>query len=328
MKKRNWATAADRNPLGKLADRLTIGPPTITSLLSFLDSGEYLLVFAGLIDEYLPGKRREIMTGTEEERVRKFGELFGKAYFPLSDSDIYDGEIERIVQGVPIDLYGITGTNYEELDDWSEGELMMMALCHTPYGEWTGHPGDGGKFHPNTSLKIALFDELKPVIGVELLSQIPGDGWDAKVLHRLTDGTKFEGIGAFADWIGQDTGYIWTDGNWDEYGPSEWDPELVARLKQQYKPAMKLLDDKNRLARWLEGKKPEHFAQLLGYLRLSLVPKEQLPLPLNIEGDITKNGKTLVEIFDEEAKHRGKEKGPRVRIRVATVEDFVAGTAF
>ena len=280
------------SPLEQIGNRLTFGPPSIADILAFLDGGDYHQEFWRLIHEYLPDKMQVIWRGNIETRINKFCAFFAERYFPLADPEQYEFELSRFVGSLPIDLFGVSADRYEDLDFWEDGEMLMMALCQVPVGHWTGDPDNGSKFVPDNTLKIPLFDKLREWLPDGLIASIPEAGWEAETLYNLCSGTKYQGLADFASWIEQNTGTIQLDANWDEYGESAWEPHLVEQLTHQWPIVQEMRHNIAEFGHWLIMDPKKNFADTLAYLRQTLVPKEQLLLPLIFEGGELAKGET------------------------------------
>ena len=63
-------------PLTVLADRLTLGPPSIGVLIDLLEQSEYVQEFLELVREYLPEHEKEIMLEDHDDRAYRFCQLF------------------------------------------------------------------------------------------------------------------------------------------------------------------------------------------------------------------------------------------------------------
>jgi hypothetical protein len=67
--------------------------------------------------------------------------------------------------------------------------------------------------------KVPLFEMIQGVVGEQLVKMIPPTGWEPDTLHKMTDGTPYEGLGDYADWVCSNTGCIVLD---TDYGDCEY----------------------------------------------------------------------------------------------------------
>lgn len=277
-------------PLSVLADRLMTGPPSLGALMDLFEQTRHLGDFLHLIREYLPDREREIMAGSMEDRVETFRRLFSTRYFPLADNFDDDLSLENFCAYIPIEPRGISYDDYHNFDGFRDGLQMMVALIVYPYVDSAPEPCSHGLLQkPYEGGRIAIIEHVANLVGRRLATEIPEKGWEAGELHRLTDGTEYQGIAYCADWLCQSTGYGLLDVSYDEYSGEEWSRDAVDALTRDWPKVEEIEHQIYALADWLEESPSANFGQLLHFLLGRSdheVPKEQLPLPLDENGQV------------------------------------------
>ena len=132
--------------------------------------------------------------------------------------------------------------------------------------------------------KVPLFDMIQGVVGQQLVGMIPPEGWEPETLHKMTDGTPYEGVGHFADWACSNTGCAVLDCDYGdcEYIEGEvmplfkWSRENVDRLTEDYLKVLKIRGKIARIVEWLEEDPPVRYRELLDFLT-SLPASERKP---------------------------------------------------
>jgi len=268
------APTAPVYPLANLARRRLAGPRSIAYILQLLENSEVVAAFMELVSEYLPDREDEIRTADVDDRIRLFSHYFGQCYFPLSDSlSLDDSTLEDFIREIPVDLMGFSYEDYHEFSDFRTGYILLLSLIESPYhGE-----SDGGR--------VPIIAYVSDLLGRDIAGLIPEDGWTPDRLHELTDRTKFEGVGVFADWVHSQTDYWLLDANYDEYVGESWQPNTVAALTEQWPGVCQIRDKMARVVEFIEENPKKRFLELLNILldintNEFVVPDEQLPLPL------------------------------------------------
>lgn len=265
-------------PLTALATKLRVGPPSIQHLIALLDQGEFIQEFVRLIEEFLPEHKQTILSLGHFERMASFSELFGQKYFPLDDFDEQD--YSSLSMGIPIQRGGLTFDEFHEVDSFHTGMQLLMALVQYPYwGE-----DDGG-----VAMRVPLLELCAGHAGKATVKLIPPTGWTPEDLHTLLDGTRFEVVGGYADWIWHQTDLAFLDLTYEDEGMNgiPWSRENVEDLTRQHGLARQLMADIDRLIIWLEESPKNNFAELVGFILHQQEPKEQ-------------PGKTLAEVFKDD----------------------------
>ncbi len=212
-------------PLSNLARRLLAGPPSIAYILELLENSEVVAAFMELVSQYLPDREEEIRTADVDDRIRLFSHYFGQSYFPLSDERLLDEyTLEDFVRQIPVELMGFSYEDYHDFSDFRTGIILLLSLIESPhYGV-----GDGGR--------VPIITHVSDLLGGDIAGLIPADGWTPQELHELTDGTKFEGVGAFADWVHCQTDCWVLDANYSDYEGEQWHPDVVTSLAEHAAP--------------------------------------------------------------------------------------------
>ena len=293
----NWRADEEATPLQVLADRLTVGPPSIAALIDLLDEGEYIQMFVELVREYLPEHEREIMVGALGDRASRFCQLFGNKYFELEEDmlDMAEETIAMLVHEIPVRLMGLGYEDYHEFESMADGMVLMLALVANPWIE----PEEDEE-----AARIPLLERVAEMVGKEIAEIIPKEGWQLKELHDRLDGTQYAPVAAFADWVWQSTGLALLDNCYEQMGCGwggvniPWDRETVEDLTEQWPKVREFWDGINHIEDWLRDKHQANYGELVNFLlgkEGPKIPKEQLPLPLD-----DMKPKTLMEIFGNE----------------------------
>lgn len=281
-------------PLIILAEHLVIGPPSIGMLIDLLEQSEYVQAFLELVREYLPEHEREIMLRDYYDRAHVFISLFSERYFPIEESPFGEPEeLETLVGYIPVQLGGMNYDDYHEFDNFRDEHNLLLSLVCYPYV--IHDDADKGA-------RVPLLEGAARVVGKEIAEKIPPEGWEPEQLHKWLDGTRFEGVADFADWVCSCTGTWVLDCTYDGWAPEAWDREVVDNLTAQWPKVQEITGKMNSLMDWLGDDKQANFDELLKFIlrkQKGSVPKEQPPLPLGMATDEEKK-KLLVDIFNEE----------------------------
>jgi len=271
-------THAPIYPLAILARMLITGPPSLSYLVDLMENSDAVAGFHALVREFLPEHESFIMSQDPEGRIREFAYYFGLRYFPLSDNLLMnDFTLEEFLSSIPVDLMGFNYEDYHQFNDFRAGYILMLALVESPYDD-----GGGGA-------RIPILERVRELVGKGLPELIPPGGWSTKELHRMLDESEFAGAAAFADWVSANTGYWQLDASYDEYGGEHWDRYIVDQLTLDWPQVVDLQDKIHAMANWLEEDIYHHFHELLSHMldrKDFIIPKEQLPFPLDETGQI------------------------------------------
>jgi hypothetical protein len=137
----------------------------------------------------------------------------------------------------------------------------------------TFKPGKTSEEKMATS-RIPLLDKVQSIVGRETIRKIPKNGWYPQDLHKMTDGTRFEGVGEFADWACAQTNCVLLDTCHDncEYveGNMEpvfkWTKRNVGILTEQWPKVVEIRAKIDHIVEWLEQDQANHFVELVNFL--------------------------------------------------------------
>lgn len=274
-------------PLAILAAKLIAGPPSIVRLIDLVENSDSVAEFLTLVKEFLPDHRADIMAAPSDSyRIERFCHYFGNQYFPLENGAESWGDdytIRDFVYHIPVQLMGWSCDDYSEFMSYRNGFILLLAMVENPY---VGLDDE----------RVPILEQVKVLVGKSLVELIPPDGWSLDDIHRMFDDSKYPGVVAFADWIHQNTGCWQLDANYSEYGEEEWSTRVVDGLTQQWPEVIDLQGKMDHMFAWLEEDMHHNFskvlATMLGRERIDevYVPKEQMPFPLDEEGQIVRKG--------------------------------------
>ncbi len=364
---RGYAVEEVRSPLPSawpfaiMADKLAIRLPLLTAIMTCLEDSETVMEFTALCRMLLPEYETDILSEAKSRRVYRFCYLYGKKYYPLPANT--QCGIGDLLQGMPVELMGMSYTAYHELD-MMPAYLLLLSLVVYPYegderdseddnvpfdpfdplgsrgwkpsrddvrwvkdlvaqladgGQWIApmgftitkidnqnleirqadntpevqetvrrtvliaqkvgitvkvKVGRTGEEKQVVGARIPLLDTVKNIVGQDLASRIPPQGWHPDELHKLTNGTPYEGVGEFADWVCAKTGCIVLDSNYEhcayEEGMAEpifrWTQYNVTTLTTQWSKVVEIRTKIDHIVEWLEADKINRFEELMGFL--------------------------------------------------------------
>ncbi len=250
-------------------------PPSLTAILEAFDTAEYLTGFVALIHDFLPKRKDDIMREPDaEKRCTAFVGFFQKDYnIELAEYDYCDEGYNYLLMSIPIPCMGLNYSDYDEFsDNYSPEWTLMASLVSYPY-----YLGEGGG--DGSSQRIPLLDQATKLTSQATVERIPAAGFKPDKIHEKLDGTKYEGLACFADWLYQDTGCWKMDVSYEDNpeGP-EWSKENVEELQRQ-EPIMLAIQKKvTELESWLHEDMRAHFAELVTAMVGRPAPREQLNL--------------------------------------------------
>ena len=278
-------------PLSILARKLLGGPPSLAYFVELLELSEVVTGFRDLVREYLPEYEFIIMAEELDRRAWRFSQLFSEKFFPLSDDALSEElTIGDLLSRIPVQPLGFSHESYHRFTDFRKGYILALSLIECP---WDEDPlgmdllgvdlEDGGDGMSGS--RVPILEAVGELVGEGLARLIPNEGWSAQDLHGMTDGTEFEGLGEFADWVLCNTGCYHLDAQGEslEMGESiDWSPETVDELTEDWRRSCEILEKIHRVALLLEQDSERTFRKLLALLldkQDLIIPKEQLPLP-------------------------------------------------
>jgi hypothetical protein len=193
-----------------------------------------------------------------------------------------------------------------------------------------------------TGGRVPVLEMAQRVVGEGLVMRLPREGWEPKVLHAMTDGTPYDGVGHFADWACQQTGCIVLDSNYEdcEYieGDGEpifqWTKRNVSMLAEEWPKVQEYRHKIGKMVDWLEADPHSRFQELLDFI-MSLPPSKRRVADPNKKRsmyDPTEHWCPLDQPnpFGEEENEEEQEDGRQavgagLQIREITPEEFVDG---
>jgi len=357
--------------LSTLAKKMKVGPPLLTELLKCFTNTDEIQKFVSIIREFLPEHEANILSEPRFGRLYTFCYLFGKKYYPLPVFS-QENELGNFVAGLPVELFGMSYSEYHNLD-MRPGYILLLGLVVYPYeGDWRDEDDDLVPFDPVTlptekyrpsasdiawvenlvtnlavggqwiapmgfvvvkvaenkillkeakdtpevketirrtllvakragieaefsrtgrtsqeklsGARVPVLDMVQRIVGEDLAKQIPREGWGPETLHKMTDGTPYEGVGHFADWACSLTGCAVLDSNYENceyiegYGEPifRWSRYNVDRLTEEHLNALKIRGKIARVVDWLEADPYGRFKELMEFM-LSLPASERKP---------------------------------------------------
>lgn len=131
--------------------------------------------------------------------------------------------------------------------------------------------------------RIPLLDLMQGMVGEDMARRIPLAGWEPSQLHQMTDGTAYDGVGHFADWVCSETKCVVLDSNYDDCyfieGSGEpifeWSKFNVDTLTKEWPKVREIREKIDHMVEWLEANPIGRFAELLEFLldRSAELPK-------------------------------------------------------
>lgn len=191
--------------------------------------------------------------------------------------------------------------------------------------------------------RVPLIDKIQHIVGEEVARHIPSDGWTNKELHLLTDGTRYDGVGDFADWACSETGCVALDTSHDDVDYMEgwgeplfkWTERNVQMLTEDWPKVKKIREKIDHMVEWLEADPHNRFQTMLQFLmaeaKQKIKGKKAKREPR--EYDPTEHWCPLDQVNEEEEEENdidedwgSAQEGAGVQVREITPEEFVAGT--
>ncbi|MBA7593772.1 hypothetical protein ES703_00705 [subsurface metagenome] len=263
-------------PLALLASKLIVGPPALIRLIDIIEASDSVAEFLSLVRELLPDYEVDIMAAADDSyRIERFCHYFSNQYFPLEEQPGYDDlTISDFIRYIPVSLMGYSWEDQEMFNDFREGFVLLLSMVESPF---------------DNDERLPILERVKELVGKSLVELIPPNGWELNDIHRMFDGSVYEGVVAFADWIHSRTGCMQLDANYAEYGPEMWSTELVNILTGQWPTVVDLQDKMQRMYVWLEEDLYHNFEILLAIMmgrEIVSVPKEQMSFPLDDGGQV------------------------------------------
>jgi hypothetical protein len=241
----------------------SLGLPSLSALISKFGYVEEYEDFIKLIREYLPEYETEILREPPEAgQVAKFCSLFESRYFPLAyqfRADFIDEEIgySDLLMEIPVVIRGATWEDYDQIShDARTGIQLMTYLLENPYQE--------------DDHRVSLAEACEEHVSRQLIERVPETGIEMTLAHELFNGTRYEPIAKWCDWINQATGNFFLDTDIEvlnsNYPYPEWDKDDVETLTRQWQEAELIDEEISNFAKWLEQDPPAHFQEILDFI--------------------------------------------------------------
>lgn len=127
----------------------------------------------------------------------------------------------------------------------------------------------------HSDARVPLMDAVGRIVGEETLNLIPAEGWLPADLCKATNGTKYDGVGHFAQWVCGETGCAILDANYEDVpwieGSLEpmfaWSRYNVDRLTHDWPRVKEYRQKIDRIVEWVEFDPPVRFADLLHFIK-------------------------------------------------------------
>ena len=261
-------------PLALLAAKLIVGPPSLVRLVDLVEASDSVAEFLSLVREFLPEHEVDIMAAVDDSyRIERFCHYFNNRYFPLEEQPGYDDfTISDFLNHIPVQLMGFSWEDYEEFNDFREGFILLLSMVESPY---------------ENDQRVPILERVKELVGKTLAELIPPEGWSLGEIHRMFEGSQYEGVVAFADWIHCSTGCWQLDVNYIDAAPEMWSSEIVNGLTAEWPMVIDLQEKMSHMYVWIEEDMHHNFRKLLATMlgveafKDFYVPKEQMSFPLD-----------------------------------------------
>lgn len=236
-----------------------LGPPSLAVLIARLGEMEEYGDFIDLVKEFLPEREEEILHElTPAQQMAAFASYFEDRYFPLYDNfKLGDAETYYdLVRCIPVIVRGLSWDDYNEIPTYyNPGIQLMTYLLESPYDE--------------SDIDVALAEACRAHVPAELLRQVPDRGIPLNAVHQLLDDTPYKALALWGDVIGQNTGNVFLDTDWETLGYSngpEWDREVVENLTTDWLQADRINQGIFELSEWLEVDPKTRFGEMVKFI--------------------------------------------------------------
>ncbi len=281
-------------PLSVLARKLLGGPPSLAYYVELLEQGETVIGFRDLVREYLPEYEVDILAEDLHTRAMRFMRFFSEKFFPLYEDMNESFTIGDLLNSIPTRPMGFSEESYHAFADFRSGYVLALSLVEAPWDEELEDEAGVEDGDPMQGGRVSILEAASELVGRDLIRLVPEKGWDPGNLRTLTDGTEFEGLGDFADWVCCQTSLYHLDvqassleGGLMGELQMEWTRDKVDELTYDWQMATDIWDSLHRFALRLEQDPENTFRRLLGLLLDNqdivlpmVIPKEQLGMPL------------------------------------------------
>ena len=271
-------------------------PRSLAALVNQFQGHDDYTEFMALVKRWLPEHYDEIEGMLEPaEQIAAFYRGYDRKWFELPEMytdqiGFFDEELDYtvILRGCPLNLLGWQNDDIHEL---TFGPKALSALCALFDVEESLH-GEGG------GLRTAWFEQLASdgTLDQELLEQIPV--YSREHLHFYLDGTEFEPVVMWMDWLCYASGQPFLDANPEWVDPyADWDE--TEEMAQDWRRAMEYRDRVYNFAHKMDEDIPGRVREILAFL----ARREQEMGRLHHESDEDGSGsrpRTLMEVYGGE----------------------------
>jgi hypothetical protein len=247
-------------PVSAVASKLlSRGIPSLSVLIAQISGAEDYAEFRRIVSDFLPERELDIFHhNTPFEQIASFASYFEDRYVPL-DPSFRMGDIEgyeEITHHLPVTVQGISYDDYHEIaSDYRTGCQLMTYLVESPY------EGDGD---------VALAEACEEHVPHTLLERIAGHRLSPNEAHQFFNGTKYEGLAIWADYICANTGNFFLDTDYEYLWnsiPPDWDRETVESLTTAWQQGERLYRTMMEFAEWLEVDPPGRFQEVIDFIQ-------------------------------------------------------------
>ena len=247
-------------PILTLANKLTsLGVPSISILIAWLDNAEDFAAFLNLVDEFLPERRPEILSETSPgAQISVFADYFADRYFPLDDYVRYGdaGEYEELTYRIPLTVQGISYDDYHEISsDYRAGIQLIAYLIRNPYEDFE-------------EANVSLAEACQEHVSQELIKRAAAIQLEPEEAHKLLNDTPYEQLAHWTDRLHCCTNNFFLDTDYEMLMQDilGWDREDVEVLTTQWHQAQATENRLTEFVEWLEGDLPGRFEEIVNFI--------------------------------------------------------------
>jgi hypothetical protein len=249
----------DAGPVSALADKLSsAGIPSLSVLIAQISGAEDYAEFRQIVKEFLPEREQEIFRqSTPVEQIEAFASYFEDRYFPL-DQSFRMGDIEGyedITRQIPVIVQGLSWDDYHEISaDYRPGCQLMTYLVANP---WEG------------DADVALAEACQEHVPPALIERVTEHRLPPEEAHRILNGTKYDGLALWADYISCNTGNFFLDTDYEYLWnsiPPDWDRATVESLTTAWQQSEILYQTMMEFSDWLEVDLPGRFKEVIDFI--------------------------------------------------------------
>lgn len=244
------------NPLQELSGRLRVGPPSIRVLTAILAQSEEMGQFVNLISAYLPEHKVDILSAPFEERIELFTNYWSEKFFPI---DMADDLLDLDLYSINFPRFGLGYDDYHEVPGMENSIVLMLSLVASPYFDDDDDDDDNAR--------IPIIEAATGIVGEEVAARIPKKGWAPDQLRRFVDGTPYETVALYADWLWQGTENVFWDSHFDDtFDNLSWSPENVEWLTIQWREAKEIMARIDNFGTWVNEAPANRMIEILSVI--------------------------------------------------------------